>query len=340
VKRTVSLLLLLLFLLSGCAAPGAASKENRYEASFLGLFDTVTTMVGFAESKEAFQQTAQQIHDELERYHRLFDIYHEYSGVNNLKTVNDHAAEEPVEVDRKLLDFLLFCKDMEKKTNGMVNAAMGSVLSLWHEARTDGINNPDMAKLPDMDELLTAAEHTNLDNVILDEAACTVWFADPALKLDVGALAKGYAVEMVCKTAPAGMLLSVGGNVCGTGPKPDGSSWVVGLQDPDGDGNLHTVYADHTAVVTSGDYQRYYFVDGIRYHHIIDPQTCMPGTKWRAVSVLCENSAEADALSTALFLLDREAGQQLLDLFGAEAMWLDADGNQFFSPGFSDRLRT
>ena len=339
-KRTVALLLVLLLLTSGCTAPEAESKEKRYEASFLGLFDTVTTMVGFSESEETFRQAAQQIHDELEAYHRLFDIYHEYSDMTNLKTVNDHAAEGPLKVDRKLLDFLLFCKEMEQKTNGMVNVAMGSVLSLWHEARTDGINNPDTAKLPDMDALLTAAAHTNLDDVVLDETACTVWFADPDLKLDVGALAKGYAVEKVCQTAPEGMLISVGGNVCGTGPKPDGSSWVVGLQDPDGNGNLHTVYADRTAVVTSGDYQRYYTVEGVRYHHIIDPETCMPGTKWRAVSILCENSAEADALSTALFLLDREAGQQLLELFDAEAMWLDADGNEFFSPGFSDRLRT
>ena len=179
-----------------------------------------------------------------------------------------------------------------------------------------------------------------MDGVILDEEACTVFFADPALKLDVGAVAKGYAVEQVCRNAPAGLLVSVGGNVCGTGPKPDGSSWVVGLQDPDGNGNLHTVYVEQQAVVTSGDYQRYYTVNGVQYHHIIDPATLMPGTKWRAVSILCADSGVGDVLSTALFLLDREAGQALLDQFDAEAMWLDGDGNEYFSPGFSEHLRT
>lgn len=337
-KRSLCLLLALL-LLTGCAA-GKPAGPTRYEASFLSLFDTVTTMVGYADSEEAFRETARRIHDELEVYHQLFDIYNEYPGVTNLKIVNDLAGRQAVTVDRKIIDLLLFCKQMEQTTGGAVNVAMGSVLSLWHEARNDGIHNPSLAELPDMDALREAAAHTDLDDVILDEAACTVRFADPALKLDVGAVAKGYAAEQVCRTAPAGLLVSVGGNVCGTGPKPDGSNWVVGLQDPDSDGNLHTVYVDRGSVVTSGDYQRYYTVDGVQYHHIIDPDTLMPGTKWRAVSVLCADSGVGDALSTALFLLDQPAGQALLEQFDAEAMWLDGDGNEYFSPGFQQRLRT
>lgn len=339
-KKKVCLLLAAVLLLTGCAAPQSVRTDNRYEASFLGLFDTVTSMVGFAESEAAFRQTAQEIHDELERYHQLFDIYTEYPGLTNLKTVNDRAGAEPVPVGPEILELLQFCKEMEQASGGVVNVAMGSVLQLWHIARTDGINNPAAAALPDPAALLEAAAHTDLDKVILDEQAGTVYFADPDLKLDVGAVAKGYAVEQVCRKAPAGILLSVGGNVCSTGPKPDGSSWVVGLQDPEGNGNLHTIYAGQTAVVTSGDYQRYYTVDGVRYHHIIDPETGMPGTKWQAVSVVCRDSAVADALSTALFLLDRTAGQALLDQFDAQAMWLDPDGNEFFSPGFSELLRT
>lgn len=336
-KRILCLLLALL-LLTGCAANKPAGP-NRYDASFLNLFDTVTTMVGFAESEEAFRATTQQIHDELEVYHQLFDIYNEYSGVTNLKVVNDRAAEVPVVVDRKIMDLLLFCRDMEQASGGAINVAMGSVLSLWHEARSEGINNPADARLPDMDALQAAAAHTGMDKVVLDETACTVYFSDPAVKLDVGAVAKGYAVEQVCRNAPAGLLVSVGGNICGTGPKPDGSPWIVGLQDPDGSGNLHTVNVEHQAVVTSGDYQRYYTVDGVAYHHIIDPETLMPGTKWRAVSILCDDSGVGDALSTSLFLLDQEAGQKLLDQFGAEAMWLDKDGKEYFSPGFSQYLR-
>lgn len=339
-KKKVCLLLAVALLLSGCAAPAGSNTQNRYETSFLGFFDTVTTLVGYAESEAAFQQAAQRIQNELERYHQLFDIYNEYPGVTNLKVVNDRAGQEPVTVDQAIIDLLVFCQEMEQATGGMVNVAMGSVLRLWHEARNAGMENPDAAQLPGLEALQAASAHSDLADVILDEAACTVQFADPELKLDVGAVAKGYAVEMVCRTAPAGMLLSVGGNVCSTGPKPDGSSWVVGLQKPDGDGYLHTVYADRTAVVTSGDYQRYYVVDGVRYHHIIDPETQMPADKWQAVSVVCRDSAVGDALSTALFLLDQQAGQALLDQFDAEAMWLDKDGNEYFSPGFAEHLRS
>jgi len=115
---------------------------------------------------------------------------------------------------------------------------------------------------------------------------------------------------------------------------------VVGIQDPDGNGNLHTLYTDTGAVVTSGDYQRYFAVDGKTYHHIIDPTTLMPGDKWRSVTVLCADSGVADALSTALFLLSREEGETLLERFAAEAMWLAADGSEYFSEGFSQRLRS
>ena len=331
-------LCLLLLLLTGCAR-GPLSGPGRYETSFLDLFDTVTSVVGYADSEAAFQEEAQRIHTELETYHRLFDIYNGYEGVTNLKTVNDRAGFETVTVDQKLMDLLLFCRDMEQATGGTVNPAMGSVLSLWHEARNAGIENPARAALPEEAALREAAAHTDFSDVILDETACTVRFADPALKLDVGAVAKGYAVEQVCKNAPAGMLVSVGGNVCATGAKPDGSSWVVGLQDPSGSGYLHTIRVEKQSVVTSGDYQRYYTVNGTNYHHIIDPETLMPGTKWRAVSVLCADSGVGDMLSTALFLLDREAGQELLNQFAAEAMWLDGDGNEQFSPGFSALLR-
>lgn len=339
-KYRICSLLLVMLLLTGCAVGGMQPEQTRYEASFLSLFDTVTTMVGYAESEAEFREAAQSIHDELLVYHQLYDIYNEYPGLNNLKTVNEQAGRRPVAVDAKIMDLLLFCKEMEQATDGVVNVAMGSVLQLWHEARTEGVNDPVHAKLPERVALEAAAQHTALDAVMIDRDTSTVFLSDPEVQLDVGAVAKGYAVEQVCRNAPEGILVSVGGNVCSTGPKPDGSSWVVGLQDPDGGGNLHTLYADRTAVVTSGDYQRYYTVDGSQYHHIIDPETLMPGTKWRAVSVVCADSGVADVLSTALFLSDRETGQALLEQFGAEAMWLDHAGNESFSPGFSALLRT
>ena len=338
-RRSILWLCLLCLLLGGCVPQQAQPKH--YTATFLTLFDTVTTIVGPAASEEEFQLTAQKIHDDLERYHQLFDIYKDYEGVVNLKAVNDSAGITPVEVDPEILQLLSDCKRYYDLTGGRVNVMLGSVLSLWHEARNDGIRDPMNARLPDLEALSAAREHTDMDSLILDEANSTVYLSDPLSSLDVGAVAKGWACQRAAEAAPEGLLISVGGNVCATGPKTEaGDPWVIGIQNPDGGDYLHTIYVHGGAVVTSGDYQRTYTVDGEKYHHIIDPETLMPSDYWRAVTVVCPDSALADALSTALFLLPLEEGQALLERCGAEALWVSKDGTEQMSTGFQEILRT
>ena len=339
--RKLLSIVMVLCLLCGCAAP-MQKNPTIYEASYLTLFDTVTIIKGPAESQTEFATIAQELHDEMLRLHQLFDIYHDYEGLNNLKTVNDMAGIEPVQVDGAIIELLTDCKDYYELTGGKVNVAMGSVLKLWHEARSAGLEDIANAKLPDMDALKMAAEHTDIESIVIDEEACTVYISDPEVSLDVGAVAKGWAAQRAAEKAPTGCLLSVGGNVCATGPKSEGNPWVIGVRDPDGaaDDYLHTLFVEQGSLVTSGDYQRTYMVDGKFYHHIIDPETLMPSTCWRSVTILCDDSGLADALSTALFLMDREAGQKLLDSTGAEAMWVDAAGEIFYSPGFENSIRT
>lgn len=339
-KRILSILFVCI-LLTGCAGQKVPEKKQ-YTATFLTLFDTVTSIVGKADSQEEFQKTAQTIHDELLVYHQLFDIYKEYEGLNNLKTVNDQAGQKPVEVDTRILELLKDCKTYYSLTNGRVNVAMGSVLHLWHEARNDGINDPVNAYLPDQEKLEEATLHTAWDAVVIDESASTIYLPDPQMRLDVGAIAKGWSVQRVCEKAPAGLLISVGGNVCATGPKEEtGTPWVVGVQNPDGGENyLHTLYLTKGSVVTSGDYQRAFMVDGKVYHHIIDPDTLYPSQYWRSVTIVCDDSGLADALSTALFLLPLEDGMALLEKTGAQAMWVDSEGKLFYSEGFESLIRT
>ena len=338
-KRFFPLLLALALLLCGC--DGARTEQQQYTATFLTVFDTVTTVVGRDTSEEAFTEKAQAVHDGLFVYHQLFDIYHEYEGLNNLKTINDHPGEA-IKVDRAVIDLLTDCKAYYELTDGRVNAAMGSVLALWHEARNDGLDDPMHAYLPDAEALAEAAKHTSWDSVVIDPENSTVTITDPALRLDVGAIAKGWSVQRVAETAPEGLLISVGGNVCATGPKDEsGTPWVVGVQDPDGgSAYLNTLYLTKGSMVTSGDYQRTYLVDGEFYHHIIDPDTLYPGRLWRAVTVVCPDSGLADALSTALFLLPMEEGQKLLDACDSVAMWVDAEGELYYSTGFEDLIRT
>lgn len=340
-KRLTILLLSLSILLGGCTV-APATEEKQYNATFLSLFDTLTTIVGRGSSREAFQEKAQQIHDRLLVYHQLFDIYNEYPDMVNLCTLNKEAAKAPISVDSRIMELLTECKALYTATGGKVNVAMGAVLSQWHETRSEGRDDPTVAKLPEQGALEEGSIHCNIEDLVLDEAAGTVYFADPLLQLDVGAIAKGWAVQRVAEETESGFLISVGGNVCATGPKDaEGTPWVIGIQDPDGgESYLHTIYVEKGCVVTSGDYQRAYVVDGKLYHHIIDPETLYPSEYWRSVSVVCQDSAVADALSTALFLLPLEEGQTLLATFGAEALWVDAQGQRYYSPGFQEMIRT
>ena len=340
-KRLILLALSAALLLAGCVPAQQKAQDKQYTATFLDLFDTVTTIVGRAESEEAFTLKAQAVHDALEEYHRLFDIYNDYEGVANLKSVNDNAGVAPVQVDEKIIRLIADAKAYCKMTGGRTNPAMGSVLVLWHEARNDSLNDPANAYLPDDDALRQAAQHVDLAGVVIDEAASTVYIPDPGMRLDVGAVAKGWAVQRVCEQSPEGLLISVGGNVCATGPKDAGGTpWVIGIQDPDSDEYLHTIYLSKGSVVTSGDYQRAYQVGDKLYHHIIDPDTLYPSEYWRSVTVVCPDSGLADALSTALFVLPLDKGMQLAEECGVQAMWLAPDGSRHYTAGFDKMIRT
>lgn len=342
-KRRILPLVLVLALLLGLT--GCQKKQTRYEATFLEAFDTMTKLIGYAGSEEDFRAEADRVKQELTEYHRLYDIYNDYPSMNNLKTVNDSAGGAPVVVDGEIIDLLLECRRMYERTGGRVNVAMGSVLRVWHEYREVGIDDPEQAALPPMDELELAALHTDMSNVLIDETASTVQLLDREMSLDVGAIAKGFAAQRVMDAAKARgverMLLSVGGNVCALGTRLDGTPWKAAIQDPeDGTGSLFNVAVGDISLVTSGDYQRYYTVDGVAYHHIIDPDTLMPAAYFAAVSVLAKDSGDADALSTALYNLPYEQGLALAQAEGAEVLWVWGDGRQEMTEGFRAAIVT
>jgi thiamine biosynthesis lipoprotein len=195
-----------------------------------------------------------------------------------------------------------------------------------------------------MDELEEAAKHTNIDDLIIDEENCTVYIADPQMTLDVGAIAKGYAVEMVARMLEergiTGYVINVGGNIRTVGTKANGDKWLAGIEAPSDDFEedyLAYIGLAGETIVTSGSYQRYYIVDGKPYHHIIDKDTLMPAKGFLSVSVICQNSADGDGLSTALFCMSLEDGMALVEsLEGVEAHWVLEDGTRVKSSGFSN----
>lgn len=335
---------MILFLLLACCGCG---KTELYTVSESSLFNTVITVRGYAKSQETFEEEIAPVMEELTYYHRLFDIYGEYEGIHNLCTVNANAGAAPVSVEEPVLDLLEYAIDLYYETDGAVNIAMGSVLSIWHTYRTEGNEDPDHASLPPVEALQQAAEHTNIEDIIIDREAGTVYLADKELRLDVGAVAKGFSAQRVCEKAReegwSDLLLNMGGNVCAIGTHKDGSAWRVGVQNPDknsSQASLCTVSLVDAALVTSGVYERYYYVGDTAYHHIIDPETLMPSDRYESVTILCSDSGLADGLSTALFNTDLEKGQALLKNWTeVEAMWVLPGGEIVMSEGFSNYIQ-
>lgn len=337
-KKILSLFLAVICLTFSACGKSSIKKEKFTDYSF-DYFDTVTTIVGFEKNKEEFLANCTVIKQKLEEYHKLFDIYTKYENLNNLAFVNE--SDTPVAVDSIIIDMLEFSKEMYKKTDGKVNVAMGSVLSIWHDYRTSGLNEPQNAELPPIDQLNNAAKHINIDNLLINNN--TVYLGDSEMSLDVGAIAKGYAVEQTAifmeESGIVGYILNVGGNVRIVGSRPDGEKWKVGIENPDTE-NKEKPYAeylllDSMSLVTSGSYQRFYTVNGKNYHHIINPETLMPAEYFASVSVLTKSSAVADAYSTALFTMDYKKGRELIENTpDTEALWIMPNGEKRYSSGF------
>ncbi len=321
------------------------TTKTKYNANYFDYFDTVTVITGYTETKEEFDGICIEIEKRLKEYHQLFTIYNRYEGVNNLVTINDveNGQHNVVEVDEKIIDMLVFSKEMYEKTNGKVNIAMGSVLKIWHVYRNDGLDDPQNATLPKIEKLKEAAKHTDINDIVIDEENNTVFLSDPEMFLDVGAVAKGYAVERVAEyletNGITSFIINIGGNVRTVGLNGENEPFKVGIENPDKEDEetpyIEFLELESKAVVTSGCYQRFYTVNGVNYHHIIDPETLMPGENFMSVSVITKDSGLGDIFSTALFLMSFDEGKKLIEeTDGIEAMWVLPNGEILYSSGF------
>lgn len=346
-KYLLLVFILLTALLSGCNN----ESYSKYTYEFIGAFDTTIQIIGYSKSKEDFEIMSDYAYNRLMELHKLFDIYNYYDGVNNVKTINENAGIKPVKVQKEIIELLLLCKEWYYKTNGKCNVAMGSVLSIWHEYRNAGIQNPEQAQLPPLSKLQEAAKYTDIDKVIIDEENSTVFLEEKNMNLDVGAVAKGYSTELVVtellEKGYDNFAISSGGNVRVTGrPQTSGrNKWGVGIQDPKGnvydpdEPSLDIIYVNNKSVVTSGDYHRTYTVDGRKYHHLIDSETLMPAEYFSAVVVVDENSGFSDFMSTTLFLTPFEEGFELAEKFGIDVVWIFKDGTIKTTPQIKEMMK-
>lgn len=361
-KRTWLFLGLLVVLCMGCSQGASKKSEEEhpvYRREIYGAFDTIISLSTDGMSEEEAEKTFDRVEERFRTLHNLFDRYHPDESVTNLAVVNRDAGDHPVAVSDELYDLVKFSKEAAKEISPKVDIAMGTVIDVWnshregHEGGIEG-QTPEGGKatLPTDEELQEAAKHANLDDVVLNDTDHTISFKDPALRLDVGAVAKGYATELIAKELEADgvkhFLISAGGNVrlIGHPADPKKKEYVIGIQNPevltdaeDGENVLDTLYVGDTSVVSSGDYQRFYIVDGKLYHHIIDPDTLYPGSHFRAVTLVTKDSCRADFLSTAVFLLPYEEGRRLVEsLDGVEAYWVFPDGKKEWTKGMEPIL--
>lgn len=328
--------------------------------TFYDAFDTIISVTLYTETPEAFKAHFEFAKAEYERLHKLYDQFHTYEGVANIAAVNAQAGKAPVKIDGDLMSLLRFSIDHYDDMLGKTNIAMGVVLNLWHEVREAAgvMINGEEAKsksgekpvtLPTRAELEAANAHTDIRRVKLDEVAQTVFVEDERMSLDLGSVAKGYATELVAKRLKArgvtSGLISAGGNVKTIGLPVDGrDAWSIGIHNPKPNEAaviaIVKVGAD-MSMVTSGDYQRYFIYEGRKYHHIIDPNTLEPGGSYPSVTILTADSGLADMLSTAMFLSDAQASEQIRERMKAtpfSVIRVDHDNKVTATEDLKDRL--
>lgn len=288
--------------------------------------------------QDEFDSVFTEASNDFSYYNKLFDIYNDYEGINNIKTINDNAGIQPVEVDPVIIEMLQEAKYFYDLSNGEFDITIGALLKVWHNYREEGINlNTEGKKgnIPTEEELEEASTHKGWEHVQIDEENNTVYIDDSSISLDVGGIAKGFSTEKIAQSlASEGIItgaINAGGNNRTLGTKYDGSNWRVGIQNPNGSDSILVVNMDgKCSFVTSGDYERYYVAtDGNSYHHIVDPETLYPAKYFHSVSIITEDSGVADCLSTTLFTLSYKDGLKVLAAYKKdhpdtflEAIWI------------------
>lgn len=335
-KGTKWLCLLVSFILFlGLVFPAqAAGKHMDY---IWGTFDTVVILTAYTDTDQQYAEMLSYVKSEFTRLHRIFDKYHTYEGIHNLCALNEAAPFAPYAPAKELMNLLLQINEWRNVYSKKNDPALGAVLKLWHVAREETLTPPTW------EALTAAAAHCAWMNVVMEDG--TVFFTDPALSLDLGSVAKGYAAQLVAdglrQMGYDSFIINAGGNVVtGEAPLDGREHWSVGVENPDSPSQIRSlVYVKNLSVITSGDYQRYFESKGVRYHHLIDPDTLFPGQYFRAVTLICDDSGLGDFLSTALFLTPFEEGLALVEgMDGLEAQWTLPDGTIQMSSGFSDFL--
>lgn len=323
-KKILALLLALLLLPVGCKR---TTREKLSKTGF--LMDTVITVTLYEYTEE---EALQEAFDEMSRLNGLLDVYTEGSDLYRL---TEAAGKEPVLVSAETMELLLAAKEAYDLSDGYFDVTVGPLILLWDVANgghypTDG-------------ELREAMSLTGLTDLILDTEASTAYLRREGMRVDLGALAKGYIADKVkallIDRGVTSAILDLGHNILLIGEKPGGEAFSVGVQSPNGEGYAAVVNKRDCSIVTSGTYERYFTYGGKTYHHILDPFTGFPAdTDTCSVTVISKESLWGDVLSTTCLLLGSQKGLALIEsLPDTEALFILTDGSQLSTSAFFDQ---
>ena len=329
------LLLFSLILLAGCSTNLEKNSE-----SFLS-FDTYIEFTAYTKNKEEFAEYYKQTKEEFEKYHQLFDAYNNYPKLNNVKTINDNAGKKAIVVDKELYQLISDAKGYYKKTMQRNNIALAPVI-LEYKAIIEAYENNLDVKNPSDKVLNKLNKCTSIDNIVLNEADSSIYLKKACAKIDVGSIAKGYAADTIAnKLKESGLtsgIVNAGGNVVLIGAKNDGD-FSIGIADPNNPSNYRMTYAGQNInIVTSGDYQRYYIIDGTKYNHIIDPITLKPAMKNKSVTIIADNGFKAEYFSTECFILEEAEIKKLADKYNFQYIIIDKEDKVIVSEGIKDAV--
>lgn len=304
----------LCFMLGGCQ--GKTSDYVKISEQFFAMDTYITYTIYTRESEvDTTKMLLMQANAEFEKIAQLANRFEMYDGIENVASINAQAGVSPVTVDEQLISMVQTAQQVMEQSEGAFSIVLGPISDVWRQYQEGMLTGiPDQTMLDALRPLLDAS------NLEVNEQEQTIYLTTPGMVLDLGGIAKGYATDYVAhwleEQGVEHGIVNAGGNVKTIGTHPVNETFRIGLQDPDDLGAVFgSVSIGATSVVTSGDYQRYFEYDGQRYHHLLDPNTLQPARLYRSVSVIVEDSMLADALSTALFVMEQVEGEAFIQRY-------------------------
>jgi thiamine biosynthesis lipoprotein len=256
---------------------------------------------------------------------------------SDVSRINEWAGIKAVPASADVLRVIRRAEEISRASEGHFDITIGAVLDLWG-FEDNGHHVPAKGKVSEV------LDGVGYKTIHVDERASTVKLKKKEMRIDLGGIAKGYAVdravELLKSRGYRNMIVNAGGDIRVSGRKIHGP-WVIGIQDPrDRSRILATINAEDISVATSGDYERYFVREGKRYHHLLNPFTGFPARLCRSVTILAEDALSADGLATAVFVLGPQKGLHLIEAMdGVEGLIISSEGEILQSEGLKGKVR-